>query len=100
MSMLSSQCERLRRLAGIARGYAEADARENGRALLFESAEAMREAADTIESLRDRLQAVNDDCEYCNNGKKGFDGQKAMMSNHGWQTIRHCPNCGKRLVDE
>lgn len=64
------------------------------------SASVLREAADAIMSMRDRLQAVNDGCEYCNNGKEGFDGQKAMMSNHGWQTIRHCPNCGKRLVDE
>lgn len=36
-------------------------------------------------------------CEWCKNGKT-FDGQTVMMSNHGWQVIRHCPNCGRRLL--
>ena len=34
-------------------------------------------------------------CEYCANGK--FDRQSVMMSNHGWQRINYCPNCGKRI---
>lgn len=36
-------------------------------------------------------------CEYCANGK--FDGQTVMMSNHGWQRINFCPNCGRKVVD-
>ena len=35
-------------------------------------------------------------CEWCANGT--FDGQTVMMSNHGWQTINYCPNCGRRVV--
>lgn len=37
-------------------------------------------------------------CEYCANGKQGFDGQLVMMSNHGWQKIYFCPNCGSRVT--
>ena len=36
-------------------------------------------------------------CEYCKDGK--FDGQTVMMSNHGWQRINFCPNCGRKVVD-
>lgn len=36
-------------------------------------------------------------CEWCKDGKT-FDGQTVMMTNHGWQGIRHCPNCGRRLL--
>ena len=35
-------------------------------------------------------------CEWCADGK--FDRQTVMMSNHGWQRINYCPNCGKRVV--
>ena len=35
-------------------------------------------------------------CEYCKDGK--FDGQTVMISNHGWQRINFCPNCGARCV--
>ena len=38
-------------------------------------------------------------CEWCKDGKT-FDGQTVMMSNHGWQRILHCPNCGRKVVDE
>ena len=34
-------------------------------------------------------------CEYCKDGT--FDGQTAMMSNHGWQVINYCPSCGARI---
>lgn len=34
-------------------------------------------------------------CEYCKDGT--FDGQVWMMSNHGWQRINCCPNCGRRM---
>lgn len=37
-------------------------------------------------------------CEWCKDGT--FDRQTVMMTNHGWQKIRHCPNCGKRIVKE
>lgn len=37
-------------------------------------------------------------CEYCKG--RGFDGQIVMMSNHGWQRINYCPNCGRKVVDE
>lgn len=35
-------------------------------------------------------------CEWCKDGKT-FDKQTVMMTNHGWQKIRHCPNCGRRI---
>lgn len=37
-------------------------------------------------------------CEYCKDGK--FDGQTVMISNHGWQRINFCPNCGRKVVSE
>lgn len=38
-------------------------------------------------------------CEYCDSGVRGFDGQVVMISNHGWQKIHYCPNCGREVVD-
>lgn len=38
-------------------------------------------------------------CEWCKDGKT-FDKQTVMVTNHGWQEIRHCPNCGRKLVSE
>lgn len=35
-------------------------------------------------------------CEFCKDGK--FDRQTVMMSNHGWQRINFCPNCGRKVV--
>ena len=35
-------------------------------------------------------------CEWCKDGKT-FDRQTVMMTNHGWEKIRHCPNCGRRI---
>ena len=50
----------------------------------------------------DATDARQDDagtCKYCKGGS--FDGQTVMMSNHGWQRINFCPNCGRRIeVDE
>lgn len=37
-------------------------------------------------------------CEWCKDGKT-FDRQTVMMTNHGWEKIRHCPNCGRRLKE-
>lgn len=112
MSMLRMQADELRRLAGIARGYAEVDARENGRALLFESAEAMREAADTIESLRDRLQELQGvgggECElvYGENDKgidswfTGCGGRFAATFEKGRMVHpRFCQLCGGEAVE-
>lgn len=95
MSMLSHQAdelretaERLDRIADVSTPWIHA-----------KLTPMLREAADTIISLRDRMQKASEGCEYCKGGN-GFDGQTAMMSNHGWQTIRHCPNCGRKVVDE
>ena len=64
MSMLISQADELRTLAGGLRKLYE-----NGANLtrvqvagLTTAVESMREAADTIESLRDRLQSVGETC--------------------------------------
>lgn len=53
MSMLSTQCDDLRLMARLVRDY---DHKEISRML--------REAADTIESLRDRLQPVPAELDY------------------------------------
>jgi hypothetical protein len=42
---------------------------------------------------------VADTCEWCKDGKT-FDRQTVMVTNHGWQRIRHCPNCGRRIKEE
>ena len=111
MSMLRMQTDELRKLAGIARGYAEVDARENGRALLFESAEAMREAADTIESLRNRLQELQGvggwECEVTSHYYyDDYDLHEFEFScGHAYTTHEDmpypfCPKCGRKVVDE
>ena len=97
MSMLDEQIKELREAARNIQGNLgrclyrrkDVDEMQQVSGMLFE-------AADTIEGLRDRMQSVNDGCEYCK-GDDGFDGQKVMMSNHGWQTINYCPNCGKAV---
>lgn len=38
-------------------------------------------------------------CEWCKDGKT-YDRQTGMMTNHGWERIRHCPNCGRRIIEE
>lgn len=60
MSMLSTQVDRLRKYAERLRQLANGAVNQcfPARQDLYESAAEMREAADTIESLRDRLQAI------------------------------------------
>ena len=49
------------------------------------------------QAIADELNATlgSGTCEYCKDGK--FDEQTWMMSNHGWQRINYCPNCGARV---
>lgn len=56
-----------------------------------------------VTGIKDPKQAIaitagTRTCEWCKDGT--FDRQTVMMTNHGWQKIRHCPNCGKRIVKE
>lgn len=65
MSMLSSQVDELREIASELRevyGY-NFDWTHEEAVTLASSVDCMREAADTIESLRDRLQATSETCE-------------------------------------
>ena len=46
----------------------------------------------TIEAWNKRAEHR---CEFCEQGD--FDGQVVMISNHGWQRINYCPNCGAKI---
>ena len=51
--------------------------------------------AEAIAAWNTRAELGSGTCEYCKDGT--FDGQMTMMSNHGWQVINYCPNCGKAV---
>lgn len=105
MSMLTSQADNLRIMARLVRDY---DHREISRAL--------REAADAIENLRNRLTETCHDLSGTGaNGEQVFhcsmcgcimslydlDGANILCTNHVYDYPRYCPNCGARIeVDE
>lgn len=53
------------------------------------------------QNIADKLNATlgAGTCEWCKDGKT-FDRQTVMMTNHGWQKIRHCPNCGRKIRED
>lgn len=53
------------------------------------------------QTIADKLNAMlgAETCEWCKDGKT-FDRQTVMMTNHGWEKIRHCPNCGRKIGEE
>ena len=55
------------------------------------------ELAQINHRLSERIANSGSGCEYCDNGVRGFDGQAVMISNHGWQKIHYCPNCGRKV---
>ena len=101
MSMLSGQCARLRSWADQFDGRADLDA------LAPLLARDLREAADTIISLRDRLQAAelgSGTCEMVLMWSDYEDGECYKCSKCGDFAFtcggepRFCPNCGAKVV--
>ena len=96
--MLSEQCAKLR-------GKAD-ELRDMG---MTETPDLLREAADTIESLRDRLQAAELGSGTCENANADGYGFRFECSECGYSAIVHncaarldelprfCPNCGARI---
>lgn len=114
MSMLSAQCVGLRVTAnmldefGISMGYDTT----TSAFIAHDISERMREAADTIESLRDRLQTVGGTCEFVDNGDGEPSPPKCSVCGYdpgiyecAWYeggTYRYernyCPNCGCKVL--
>ena len=128
MSMLSEQCARLRSWA------AQFDDRADLDALAPLVARDLREAADTIISLRDRLQEIDETCSiewrgesydtdagrehdgayFCTKCRADlpyplqecWDDYQVLVADYGnippWneKPFLHCPNCGRKVVDE
>ena len=118
MSMLSAQCAELRDKAKLMRGHADGlkapyvipSTKELMALTMLDSAMRMEEAADTIISLRDRLQAAElgsgtchstTDCSAwcfaCSECGKSFPRNDLHLAhNHG--EINYCPNCGRKVA--
>lgn len=95
MSMLTTQVKRLRTAAD------QLDKVLHGRFDAIEPSTIppmMREAADTIENLRNRLTET---CELVNAGDGKcicFEcGYKAL--DEWWNGFKYCPNCGRKVVE-
>lgn len=110
MSMLSIQIAKLREKARLFEGY------QGG-----EISRMLREAADIIEDLRDRLQnqafslgmqealgsgtcknlayysLINFECSVCGCKVYGGDELGANIENGRWN---NCPNCGRKVINE
>lgn len=114
MSMLSLQADKLRKYAERLRQLANGAVNQGfpARQDLFESAAEMREAADTIISLRDRLQAaeVGGTCEWVLE-HSGTMYDKWRCSECGYLFVEprcdqgytdlepnFCPSCGQKVV--
>lgn len=110
MSMLTEQCSTLRVLADKLRNV---HARKDNDFIescetLFWSMGAMREAADTIESLRDRLQddVLRGECEWVFDKKyMAYDAYHCSICGHTEHKLdksdelpNYCKNCGGKAV--
>ncbi len=97
MSMLSAQCERLRDAAnGLDAMSLHAYARE------------FRDAADTIDELRTRCQELQErEWQTCHNAHVDsvedlaawFECSECGASYLEVTPMRHCPSCGRRIVE-
>jgi hypothetical protein len=87
MSMLTAQCDRLRETADEVERikHNNADWLWRDGITLMDAARELREAADTIEGLRNRLT----DIVLCHSDEND-DGE-----DNDW---RYCPNCGRKVV--
>ena len=75
MGMLSSQADELRTMAGELRRVYEhnTDWLRDEAVTLASSVDSMREAADTIESMRDRLQPVPAELDYIEDKSRWYE---------------------------
>lgn len=105
MSILTNQCALLRTLADKLRNVhaREGDDYIESCETLFWSMGAMREAADTIESLRERLQDVRGECEVVSvKGRPSGSLEVRYSCGHmvimqRGETRSFCPYCGKAV---
>lgn len=95
MSMLTVQCDELRGKALLFEGY------NNG-----EISRMLREAADTIETLRENVQAAtlgSGECEFKPFAGEDWDEPNAVRgvcsecSALMYGKDNYCPNCGRRV---
>lgn len=109
MSMLTMQIDKLRKAARNIQGnlgrccYRRKDVNE-----MQQVSDMLREAANTIESLRDRLQAAELGSGTCENewaqfGKLRCSECWLQVDSISTNTtapipIKHCPNCGAKVV--
>ena len=126
--MLSAQCDELRDKAKLLRGHADGlkapyvipSTKELMALTMLDSAMRMEEAADTIISLRDRLQAselgsgtciVTHDFKCSNCGKqigvvRNCEMYETCDGRQAWKSLDHevcditnfCSNCGAKVV--
>lgn len=109
MSMLTSQCDKLRETAADLRAHSTFvgfGGAVNRDPMLFDAAQQMEDAADTIEELRNRLTDVAlchniapdyldflcDSCgfvHYHSDENDGGDGNRWL----------YCPNCGRKVFE-
>lgn len=109
MSMLTAQCDMLRETADEVERikHNNADWLWRDGITLMDAARELREAADTIEKLRDRLT----DVALCHNvapdyldflcSECGFVHYHSDANDNGeGNDWRYCPECGKKVDDE
>lgn len=98
MSMLSSQCSELREKAKLLRMHADGlsapyivpSTKELMAITMLDSSGRMEDAADTIESLRDRLQT-----DVLGSGTCKLEETESYSSERGIVYVLECSNCGQ-----
>ena len=98
MSMLSIQIDKLRHHAK------QIEDREDFGVMRFTLAQDIREAADTIEGLRDRLQAVGETCELTAFADVPFNVDYEVEgydsgSGRDYATLAECSKCGAYVIE-
>lgn len=105
MRKLSTQCDELRKMAAAMSERGSAIGLDYGMGRgLAEAAQMMREAADTIISLRDRLQAVGETCELTALADVPFSADYEIEgydsgSGKDYATLAECSKCGAYVIE-
>lgn len=109
MSMLSAQADELRDRAhelkmlasGMDAPYIVPSTKETMALAMASAASEMREAADTIMSLRDRLQETVETCELTIFADVPFDVDyeiEGYGSGHDYAALAECSKCGAYVI--
>ena len=105
MSMLTEQCDKLRKAAyEVERIKNDASGMLMGDTItLADVAMQLREAADTIAALRNRLtETCHNVAEYPEDGfwpSPHFKCSECGASHVSMEYVRYCPSCGRRVVE-